>query len=70
MLDKLNVKIAEMLRQFRVYKEENEQLRNELMTLKAERQIKDQEIARLVEENSNKDIEIEEIVSQIESMLG
>ena len=70
MLDRLSLKVTEMLRQFGVYKEENEKLRNELMTLKAEREIKDQEIARLVEENSSKDIEIEEIVSQIESMLG
>ena len=70
MLDRLNLKVTEMLRQFSVYKEENEKLRNELMTLKAECEIKDQEIARLVEENSNKDREIEEIVSQIESMLG
>ncbi|MDD2357920.1 MAG: hypothetical protein PHX13_08410 [Thiovulaceae bacterium] len=70
MLDKLSLKVAEMLRQFGVYKEENEKLRNELMTLKAEREIKDQEIARLFQENSNKDMEIEAIVSQIESMLG
>jgi len=70
MLDRLSSKVSEMLHQFGVLKEENEKLRNELMTLQAEREIKDQEIARLFQENSNKDMEIEAIVSQIESMLG
>jgi FtsZ-binding cell division protein ZapB len=70
MLDKLSSKVTEMIHQYGVFKEENEHLRNELMTLKAERGIKDQEIARLVQENAHKDMEIEEIVNKIESMLG
>ena len=45
-------------------------LRNELMTLKAEREIKDQEIERLSHENAQKDMEIEEIVNKIESILS
>ena len=70
MLERLGLKIADLLRQYGILKEENELLRNELMKLKAEREIKDQEIARLIQENANKDIEIEEIVNKIESMLG
>ena len=70
MLDRLSSKVTEMLRQFGVFKEENEKLRNDLMILKTEGEMKDQEIARLIQENSSKDLEIEAIVSQIESMLS
>jgi site-specific DNA-adenine methylase len=70
MLERLGLKVADLLQQYGMLKDENEHLRNELMSLKAEHQIKDQEIARLIQENTNKDIEIEEIVNKIESMLG
>lgn len=70
MLERLSLKVAEMARQYSAYKVENEHLRNELLTLKAECEIKNQEIARLVEENAYKEMEIEEIVTKIESMLG
>ena len=70
MLEKLGLKIADLLEHYSVLKSENEQLKNELISLKAENETKDQEIARLVQENANKDIEIEEIVNKIESMLG
>ena len=59
-----------MLRQYGVFKEENEKLRNELMILKTECEMKDQRITRLIDENASKDAEIEEIVSKIESMLS
>ena len=45
-------------------------IRNELITLKGEREIKTQEIQKLSEENAMKDLEIEEIVNKIESILG
>jgi cell division protein FtsB len=45
-------------------------MRNELTTLKAESEIKTQEIAKLSDENAMKDLEIEEIVNKIESILS
>jgi len=41
-----------------------------LITLKAQKQIQVQELEKLSEQNTMKDLEIEEIVSKIESMLG
>ena len=48
----------------------NEVMKNELIMLKAERETKDQEIERLIDENAMKDLEIEEIVNKIESIIG
>ncbi|MDQ7060001.1 MAG: hypothetical protein Q9M43_02255 [Sulfurimonas sp.] len=45
-------------------------IRNELITLKAQREIQDQELEKLSEQNTMKDLEIEEIVNKIESILG
>lgn len=70
MLDRLDSKVSEIIHQYRNLKNENETLRNEVMTLKAEREIKDKEIERLAQENANKDMEIEEIVNKIESILS
>ena len=69
-LEKLGVKVSEIIHHYHGLKSENEVLRNELVTLKGEREIKDQEIERLNRENSQKDIEIEEIVNKIESILS
>ena len=69
-LDKLSEKVSSILQHYNALKNENEMIRNELITLKAEREIKNQELEKLTEENVKKDIEIEEIVSKIESILG
>jgi chromosome segregation ATPase len=69
-LEKLSEKVSEILQQYHSLKNENEMMRNELITLKAEKEIKNQEIERLSEENAMKDLEIEEIVNKIESILG
>ena len=69
-IEKLNIKVTEILQQFNSLKSENEMLRNELVTLKADKEIKDQEIEKLLQENMQKDIEIEEIANKIESILG
>ena len=69
-LDTLNEKVLQLLQQFNNMKDENEAMRNELVTLKGEREIKSQELEKLTELNRLKDIEIEEIVSKIESILG
>ncbi len=69
-LEKLSDKVSEIVRQYHSLKSENEALRMEVVTLKAEKEVKDQAIEGLTEENILKDIEIEEIVSKIESILG
>jgi len=69
-LEKLDERIDQILQKCENLKNENEILRNELVTVKAEGEIKDAEIEKLIEENSKKDIEIEEIVNKIESILG
>ncbi len=69
-LEKLDDKVSQVIQQCDSLKEENEMMRNELLTLKAERELKDAEIERLSEENTMKDLEIEEIVSKIENILG
>ena len=68
--EKLAHKVAEILHNYNTMKNENEQLRLEIITLQAEREIKNQEIQRLNDQNTMKDMEIEEIVNNIESMLG
>jgi len=69
-LEKLSDKVSQILQQYHAIKGENEVLRNELMQEKAQRELKDQEIEKLIEENTLKDLEIEEIVNKIESILG
>jgi len=69
-LEKLDEKVSYILSKYHELKNENETIRNELITLKAQREIQDQEIDNLTEQNIMKDLEIEEIVNKIESILG
>jgi len=70
MVEQLNIKIDAMVSRYDTMKQENESLRNEVMSAKAQSEAKDALITRLEEENALKDIEIEEIVKKIESVLG
>jgi len=69
-IDILDEKVSQVLQGYHSLKEENELMRNELMTLKANCELKNQEIEKLNEINAMKDLEIEEIVNKIESILG
>ena len=69
-LERLNEKVLDVLQKYHALQDENEMLRTELVTLKAETEIKNQEIDKLTEQNTQKDLEIEEIVSKIESIVG
>ena len=69
-LEKLSSKISQILQHYHALKDENEKLRNELMQEKAQRELKDKEIEKLTDENTMKDLEIEEIVNKIETILG
>jgi len=70
MIEQLNEKIDAMVSRYDNMKHENESLRNEVVSAKAQSEAKDAQIRRLEEENAIKDIEIEEIVKKIESALG
>ncbi len=69
-LEKLGKKIDEILAKITMLKEENENLRQQLVNAKAECELKNVEIQRLQEINAQKEHEIEEIVHKIESMMG
>ncbi|QOP46296.1 hypothetical protein [Sulfurimonas paralvinellae] len=69
-LERLDERITQIVQKCEDFTQENETLRNELVTVKAECEIKDAEIEKLLEQNSKKDLEIEEIVNKIESILG
>ena len=68
-IEKLSSKIDEILKNYKSLKEENENLRRELMTCKASSEAKDTQIKNLQEELSMKDLELEEIVEKIEKIL-
>lgn len=69
-IEKLNDKVTQILQSYNTIKNENESMRNELMNLKAQSEIQNQEIEKLNDDIAMKDLEIEEIVSKIESILG
>ena len=69
-LEILNDKVSDILQRYSSLKTENEMFRTELITLKAEREITNQELQKLRDQNTLKDLEIEEIVSKIESLVG
>ena len=69
-LEILNEKVSNMLQSYNALKNENDILRTEVVSIKGQMEMKDQEIEKLSDENALKDIEIEEIVSKIENILG
>jgi len=69
-LDKLSEKISQILQDRQTLQSELEEVRNELVALKANCELKNQEIDKLSEENALKDLEIEDILNKIESILG
>ncbi len=69
-LEKLGDKVSQVLEQYHSLKDDNEALRNEIVTLKSSLELKNQELNRLSDDNAMKDLEIEDIVSKIESILN
>lgn len=66
----LSKKIDEVLARIKAVEEENNNLRNEIVALKAQNEAKDAQIAKLDEELVMKDLEIEEVIGKIETMLS
>jgi len=69
-IELLSKKIDEVLARIKALEEENNNLRNELVAVKAQNEAKDAQIAKLDEELMMKDLEIEEVIGKIEAMLS
>jgi len=69
-IELLSKKIDEVLARIKAVEEENNNLRNEIVALKAQNEAKDAQIAKLDEELMMKDLEIEEVIGKIETMLS
>ncbi|ARJ56996.1 hypothetical protein [Campylobacter cuniculorum] len=63
-------KVNELLAKYNEVCEQNENLRNELVSVKAQNEAKSNQIMRLEEELKSKNIESEDIVKKIEAVLG
>ncbi len=62
--------INELLERYNELKEANENLRNELVSVKAQNEAQRNEITRLEEELKNKNVADEDIIKQIGVVLG
>ncbi len=69
-VEKLSGQINLIVQKLATMKQENEELRVELIKLRSENDAKSIEIQRLVEQNAQKDLEIEEIVQKIENIMA
>jgi len=69
-LNKLSQKVGEMLSSFEALRQENALLKDEVAQLRSEGSNSSTLVTQLRDELNEKDREIEEIVTKIESMLG
>ena len=69
-LTKLNEKIDSLLKAYEEIKSENEALKNELENIKAALAQKDASLLECQEAMALKEIELEEVLSKIEAILG
>jgi len=68
-VSKLAAKVSDLLSRFEELKTQNDALRQDVVTLKAQNQAKDAQIEKLEEDLMNKDIESDDIFSKIEEVL-
>ena len=68
-VNKLSEKVNDLLVRFEEMKSQNDTLRQEVITLKAQNEVKNSQINRLEEDLMNKDIESDDIFSKIEEVL-
>ncbi|NLC27667.1 MAG: hypothetical protein GX780_02720 [Campylobacteraceae bacterium] len=66
----LSDKIEDLLIKFEELKTQNETLRNEIVSVKAQSEAKDVQISKLHEELRSKEAESEDIFGKIEAVLG
>jgi len=68
-VSKLSQKVNDLLVRFEEMKSQNDTLRQEVVTLKAQHEAKNIQIEKLEDDLMNKDIESDEILSKIEEVL-
>lgn len=69
-INTLTDKVNELLERYNELCEANENLRNELVSVKAQNEAKSNEILRLEEELKSKNLVSEDITKKIEAVLG
>ena len=68
-VNRLADKVNDLLVRFEEMKSQNETLRQEVITIKAQNESKNMQIEKLEEDLMNKDIESDDIFSKIEEVL-
>ncbi len=68
-VNRLADKVNDLLVRFEEMKSQNETLRQEVITIKAQNEAKNMQIEKLEEDLMNKDIESDDIFSKIEEVL-
>ncbi|MGP1485958.1 MAG: hypothetical protein ACTTJC_07750 [Campylobacter sp.] len=69
-LNTLTAKVNDLLTKYNEVIEENENLRNQLISTKAQNEAKSNQILRLEEELKDKNIESDDVIRKIEAVLG
>lgn len=69
-LNNLAAKVQELMQKYEEVCEDNEILRNELVSAKAQNEAKSNQIARLEEELSKHHNESDDLLKQVEAVLG
>ncbi len=70
LLSKLNDKIDGLIKKYEMLQEENAKLNTEISNLKHELEEKDLELMECKEQMAFKEVELEEVLSKIEFILG
>ncbi len=70
LLEILSEKIDTLLAQCKKLRDENEELRREIVTCKAANEAKEKELQQLRDDLTLKNMEIDEIIKKIESFVG
>ncbi len=68
-VNNLSEKVNDLLVRFTDIQQQNQILRQEVVTLSAQNEMKDTQIAKLEEDMMNKDIESDDIFAKIEEVL-
>ena len=69
-LESLTDKVNELIKKYDELYKTNEELRNEIVTLKAQNEAKTNQIMRLEEDLDKKNSEADDVMKKIEAVLG
>lgn len=69
-LNNLASKVTELMNKYEEVCDDNENLRNELVSVKAQSEAKSNQIARLEEELKNQNLASDDLLRQVEAVLG